>query len=267
MKPLVSTRFLCVSRAGLLALFAIALFVNGAVPAAAQTGSTERARITWGDGAFAQDGFDLWVYDSQGNVASGGYSGIPRTTLLYQEGVSLSGSFQDSETADIFSDEDLPSTRRFCFAVSWLIDGFFSSSKLVQVVLTDPGGAQRDLSFTADSDEGSNWVVIGGSPPGSELNGEKCGPGKPKTRECKKPRGKTHSRRACLRILAKEANVSLECKLTGKGVPKSLKRWRSCHSPKRYRGLRPGRKVFQARAVDSSGAKSQPATHKWTILP
>ena len=82
---------------------------------------------------------------------------------------------------------------------------------------------------------------------------EKFGPrpGKPRARTCRKPAARTRARRACFRFHSKQAGVRFQCRLTGRSVPKRLRRFRACTSPKRYRGLKPGRKAFLVRAIRS----------------
>jgi len=61
-----------------------------------------------------------------------------------------------------------------------------------------------------------------------------------------------------------QTGARFQCKLTGRRVPKALKRWRLCASPKRYKQLRPGKKVFWVRAL-LGGKASRPARHAWRI--
>lgn len=63
------------------------------------------------------------------------------------------------------------------------------------------------------------------------------------------PRGKSASRGAVLRFRSRQPGVRFQCRLTGQRVPRRLRRWRRCTSPKRYARLRPGRKVFHVRAL------------------
>ena len=62
------------------------------------------------------------------------------------------------------------------------------------------------------------------------------------------------------------ARVRFQCRMTGQRVPKRLRRWRRCGSPKRYRGLRPGRKSFEVRALSGAGAKSKPARYLYRVV-
>jgi hypothetical protein len=48
-------------------------------------------------------------------------------------------------------------------------------------------------------------------------------------------------------------------------VPKRLKRWSGCGSPKRYRSLRPGRKAFSVQAING-GIRGRLDTHRWRII-
>ncbi len=95
---------------------------------------------------------------------------------------------------------------------------------------------------------------------------EKFGPrpGKPRARTCRKPAARTRARRACFRFHSKQAGVRFQCRLTGRSVPKRLRRFRACTSPKRYRGLKPGRKAFLVRAI-RSGVVGKPNQRRWRI--
>ncbi len=91
-------------------------------------------------------------------------------------------------------------------------------------------------------------------------------PAKPRARTCTKPERRTSARRACFRFRSASARVRFQCRMTGQRVPKRLRRWRRCGSPKRYRGLRPGRKSFEVRALSGAGAKSKPARYLYRVV-
>ncbi len=78
------------------------------------------------------------------------------------------------------------------------------------------------------------------------------------------PKARTTNRTAAFRFSSAQAGARFQCKLTGTRVPKTLRRWRPCTSPKRYKHLRPGKKVFWVRAL--LGRKSgKPARRAWRI--
>lgn len=78
-------------------------------------------------------------------------------------------------------------------------------------------------------------------------------------------KGKTAKRRAVFRFFSSQPGAHFQCKLTGRRVPKKLRRWSSCTSPKRYARLKPGKKVFWVRAV-GSGKVGEAARRAWRIV-
>jgi hypothetical protein len=81
----------------------------------------------------------------------------------------------------------------------------------------------------------------------------------PQTRITAGPSGRTSTRAALFRFAANEPRISFRCKLDGGA-------WRRCGSPKRLRGLRPGRHVFRVAAVDAAGNRDlTPAVRRWRV--
>lgn len=76
---------------------------------------------------------------------------------------------------------------------------------------------------------------------------------------------RTAKRAAVFRFRSRQPGVRFQCRLTGRRVPRRLRRWRGCDSPKRYARLRPGRKVFHVRAVKDAEPGEQ-AWRSWRIL-
>jgi len=83
----------------------------------------------------------------------------------------------------------------------------------------------------------------------------------------KGPKGKTKKRKAVFffRFRSPTPGARFQCRLTGQRVPKKQKRWRRCRSPKRYKGLRPGRKVFWVRAT-LRGQVGKPDKRRWRVI-
>ena len=98
----------------------------------------------------------------------------------------------------------------------------------------------------------------------AEVEAYRPQPAAPKLK--KKGKGRTRKRKISIKFSGAGA-ASFECRLTGNGVQKKLKRWRRCRSPKRYAGLGLGQKVFRVRGVDAAGTRGKPATKKWVIIP
>ena len=73
------------------------------------------------------------------------------------------------------------------------------------------------------------------------------------------PRAVTRARRASFHLVSTEPYARVQCKLD-RGP------WRACPASKAYRGLKPGRHVFRARAVDAAGNVDRtPASKRWRI--
>ena len=76
---------------------------------------------------------------------------------------------------------------------------------------------------------------------------------------------KTAMRRATFRFRSWQPDVRFQCRLVGDRVARKLGRWSPCRSPKRYRRLRPGLKLFQLRATEA-GEASAAASRRWRIV-
>jgi hypothetical protein len=82
----------------------------------------------------------------------------------------------------------------------------------------------------------------------------------PQTKIGKRPPRKTHRRSAKFTFSATEAGSKFECKL-------DRKKFKRCKSPKKYKGLDPGRHTFKVRSIDSAGNRdSTPAKRSWKNL-
>jgi hypothetical protein len=82
----------------------------------------------------------------------------------------------------------------------------------------------------------------------------------PATRIVRKPRRRSHRRRAVFRFGGNEAGARFECKL-------DAARFAACTSPLIKR-LKPGRHRFQVRAIDRAGnVDGSPARTRFVILP
>jgi hypothetical protein len=82
----------------------------------------------------------------------------------------------------------------------------------------------------------------------------------PDTKIVKGPPKKTHKTTAKFKFTATEAGSTFQCKMDRKPL-------KPCSSPKKYKKLKPGKHVFQVRAIDSSGnVDPTPAKRKFTVL-
>jgi len=88
-------------------------------------------------------------------------------------------------------------------------------------------------------------------------------PGRP--RIFSRLRGETTRRTAVFRFRSKQSGVFFQCLMTGRRVPRKLRSWRPCVTPKRYAGLRPGPKTFQVRAVKEL-EPGRAAERRWRIV-
>ena len=115
------------------------------------------------------------------------------------------------------------------------------------------GGAARIQKFTPNGEFITQWWDAPALPR----------PGRPKIFTAL--RGKTTRRTAVFRFRSRQRDIHFQCRLKGKRVPRKLRFWRRCASPKRYAGLRPGGKAFQVRAVKDVEA-GRAATRTWRIV-
>lgn len=72
---------------------------------------------------------------------------------------------------------------------------------------------------------------------------------------------KVKGRTAKFKFVSSEAGSTFECKL-------DKKKFKPCRSPKKYKRLKPGKHVFQVRAIDAAGNRDKtPATRRFRIRP
>jgi DNA-binding beta-propeller fold protein YncE len=81
--------------------------------------------------------------------------------------------------------------------------------------------------------------------------------------DAKITRAKISRGSATFRFRALDPATGFRCALTGKGHRKA--RFRPCHSPKRYRHLKPGRYTFSVRAEGPGGVDASPARRQFKI--
>jgi hypothetical protein len=81
----------------------------------------------------------------------------------------------------------------------------------------------------------------------------------PTTTITKHPRKRTKKHGATFKFISNEQGSTFECKL-------DRRRFKPCHSPKRYRHLRSGRHIFKVRATDLAGnTDATPAKWRWKV--
>ena len=81
----------------------------------------------------------------------------------------------------------------------------------------------------------------------------------PETTIVKAPR-RTHKRTVKFKFVSSEASSTFQCKL-------DRRPFKPCRSPKKYKGLKPGKHVFKVRAIDAAGnVDPTPAKKKFRVL-
>lgn len=128
---------------------------------------------------------------------------------------------------------------------------------LVAATQTSAEGATSELAIqAADADPPSGGGSGNGSPPPPPPEDDKA----PQTKIKKGPKGKIEATTVKFKFVSSEAGSSFRCKLDKKPVKK-------CKSPKKYKGLKPGKHLFKVWAIDAAGNKDRsPAKRKFEIL-
>lgn len=138
---------------------------------------------------------------------------------------------------------------------------------IVAATQTSPAGGTSELAIaTTSADPGPNQdkgkdktkepEVI--SDPPCAFTAGKCR--WPETVITGAPKGKTHAATVKFRFSSDMPDSTFECKLDKKPFKK-------CRSPKKYKGLKPGKHVFKVRATDTKGTVDPvPAKKKFRVL-
>jgi hypothetical protein len=92
--------------------------------------------------------------------------------------------------------------------------------------------------------------------------GKAKGQGKDKTApQTTIAKAKVKGRTATFKFVSSEPGSTFQCKL-------DKKPFKPCRSPKKYKRLKPGKHVFEVRAIDAAGNRDKtPATRKFRVLP
>jgi len=139
---------------------------------------------------------------------------------------------------------------------------------IVAATQTSVEGATSELSTAITATEPSSGGTTGGGGKDDkgtkDDKGKKPGKGKgstggvPDTRITKGPR-KTHATTVKFKFVSTEDGSKFECKL-------DRQKFKACKSPKKYKGLKPGKHVFKVRAVKGKKVDPTPAKRKFKIL-
>jgi dipeptidyl aminopeptidase/acylaminoacyl peptidase len=117
-----------------------------------------------------------------------------------------------------------------------------------------------ELGTTVNSAGGFDWAPAQAKPPVPPGSGDHKDIEPPQTRISKGPKRKSTSHRAVFRFSSNEANSTFKCKL-------DRKKFTSCRSPKKYKGLKEGTHTFSVFAIDPAGNRDQtPAKRSFKIL-
>ena len=130
---------------------------------------------------------------------------------------------------------------------------------------TEIGVTQTGLEGTSELAQATTATP---SPPGGGGSGGGGGGGStnpaadiapPQTRITKGPKPSPSSSKAKFKFTSTEAGSTFQCKLDRKPL-------KPCRSPKKYKGLKPGKHVFKVRATDAAGnVDASPAVKRFKI--
>jgi hypothetical protein len=126
----------------------------------------------------------------------------------------------------------------------------------IAVGQTDAGGASSELALAT-----TKGVVAGaGDAAPADGTARRVDRWSPRTAILRGPRARSAAASARFRFASDEPGTRFQCRL-------DRGRFRGCRSPRRYRGLRPGRHVFAVRAIDAAGnVDPTPAKRVFTVL-
>jgi CSLREA domain-containing protein len=132
----------------------------------------------------------------------------------------------------------------------------------VAALQTSTSGGSSELALTTaqapkPEEKGTGGGGSGGGGGGSTNSADKA---PPQTKITKGPKGKSSSTVAKFTFTSTEAGSTFQCKLDGKP-------FKTCRSPKKYKGLKAGKHVFKVRATDAArNVDPSPAVKKFTVL-
>ena len=79
--------------------------------------------------------------------------------------------------------------------------------------------------------------------------------------------GKRVGPKVRFKFVSDEPGSTFQCRLKGRGLDQSIKRFNRCSSPRKYRNLDPRRYKFSVRAVDRAGnVDREPATDRFKVV-
>jgi Periplasmic copper-binding protein (NosD) len=199
-------------------------------------------------------------------------AGILPPTFATSQQSSSSGSAQPGARIRVFRKKAAEAGELESFLAEALADGSgkwkvtygsIPVGTLVAATQTSVEGATSELKVattTADPSSGGSGGSTGGDTKEKDKKAKSKDKDKiaPETTIVKK---KIKGRTAKFRFVSSEAGSTFQCKL-------DKKKFKPCRSPKKYKRLKPGRHVFEVRAIDAAGNKDKtPAKRKFRVLP
>jgi CSLREA domain-containing protein len=135
--------------------------------------------------------------------------------------------------------------------------GTIPAGTVVAATQTSEAGGTSELSTATTPAEPGEGGGGGGGNGGASVVADQT---PPQTKIVKAPKKKSQARTARFEFQSGEPGTTFQCKLDDKP-------FRTCKSPKKYEGLKPGKHVFKVRAIDPAGnLDSSPAKRKFTVL-
>jgi hypothetical protein len=232
--------------------------------------------------------------DGAGNKASGPNDGIQPPTIAAAAVSGASGAALPGATVRVFRKANASPGELQSFLGKATADGSGNWSLAYSASIpagTNIAATQSDVEGTSelafastasppvctgppDSFCGSNpgkpcpaagAAKCGGSPNKGKEKGKGKGKGAdkkaPETTIVKGPRARTHKRVVKFRFVSSEPGSTFQCKL-------DRRKFKPCRSPKKYKRLKPGKHIFEVRAIDAAGNKDKtPAKRKFRVLP
>lgn len=125
------------------------------------------------------------------------------------------------------------------------------------------GGTSELKTATATADPNSGGDGTGGKDDKTKSGKDKGKKGDndkvPETTITKGPKGTVHSTTVKFKFSSTTKGAKFECRL-------DRKKFKPCKSPKKYKGLKPGKHVFKVRAVKGKAVDPTPAKRKFKIV-
>jgi CSLREA domain-containing protein len=208
--------------------------------------------------------------DGAGNQAGGPNDGIQAPTITTATVSGVSGAAEPEATVRVFRKATASPGELQSFLAKATADGEGNWSVTYGSAIpggTNIGATQSDVEGTSELAVATTAETPGGQPPVCFCGVVDPPPPPPppdtqapQTTIKKPPKAQAGSPAAKFKFNSTEPGSSFECKL-------DRKPFKSCRSPKKYKGLKPGKHVFKVRAIDAAGnVDPSPAKKKFRVL-